>query len=221
MRVLYAIEESGRESYRDFHNRIRGFTDSHLCHLAAGSVVMAITEETPPCCSVIPFRNSKMALISLDDVHQPVEWPQEDGLSGIWFSEVGYPVIHHRTWPLGTRSPGVGLLTFFRKKKELDEKEFLNRWYNGHTPLTLEVHPNAGYVRNHVINSVPGDFPCWDGIVEEQYDPRWNLLNPIRFFGGSVLKMLPTMIRVYADVKGFIDYSSIHSYLTAEYRIKD
>ncbi len=220
MRVLYTIKESGKESYQEFCKRIRLFTEEQLMSLTGGSVVIALTEEPPPICSVIPFRRSKMALISLEEVHRPAQWPQPPGgVSDIWMSEAACPVIHHRTWPLGQRSPGVGLLTFFRKKKGLEEQEFLNRWHNGHTPLTLEVHPNVGYVRNRITENVSGGFPEWDGIVEEQYCPRSKLLNPAQFFGGSVLKMLPTMVRVYTDVKGFIDYNSIHCWLTAEYRL--
>jgi hypothetical protein len=59
-----------------------------------------------------------------------------------------------------------------------------------------------------------------DGIVEEQYDPPSDLLRPSRFFGGSLARMLPTMLEVYRDVRGFIDYPSIHTWLTAEYRLK-
>jgi hypothetical protein len=78
-------------------------------------------------------------------------------------------------------------------------------------------------VRNHVTGIFEPAGPGgdeWNGIVEEQYDPPDDLLKAARFFGGSIWNMLPTMLRVLRDVRGFIDYPSIQTWLTAEYRLK-
>ncbi len=223
MRILYLIRGEASENLSSFRDRVLDFTQKQLQSLASSAVV-AVTEETAPALSVIPFRKDPIALISLDGVAEDAKWPAPaTGFEGAYRSEVAFPVEHQRDWPLGERSPGVGLLTLFRKRRDISYEVFIKRWYEGHTPLTLEVHPNAGYVRNHVTGIFEPAGPegeKWNGIVEEQYDPPENLLKAARFFGGSIWNMLPTMLRVLRDVKGFIDYPSIQTWLTAEYRLK-
>jgi hypothetical protein len=243
MRILYTVRGTSSENRSDFRDRILAYARDALAPLAE-SAIIAVSEEAPPAHSMIPFRNDLMALVSLDGLPSEPSWPDPPpGFNGAWESEVAFPVVHERTWPLGERSPGAGLLTFLRRKEGLAEEEFLRRWFEGHTPLTLEVHPNVGYVRNRVLRTYPVAGPVaaeplaplsekpgesessgspepWDGIVEEQYAPSSDLLNPARFFGGSLFKMPRAMLRVYHDVKGFLDYPSIRSWLTAEYRLK-
>jgi len=221
MRVLYLIGGSRTEELVSFRDRILFFAEKSLLPLAE-SLVVAVTEEPPPRFSVIPFRKETMALISMEGVARNTDWPDEpEGFLGSFHSEAAFPVVHESKWPPGERSPGAGLLTLFRKKPGLSEEEFLKRWYLGHTPLTLEVHPNVGYVRNRVTGAFrlpAGDVYFPDGIVEEQYDPPADLIKPYRFFGGSVWKMVPVMMRVLLDIRGFIDCPSIRTWYTAEYR---
>lgn len=221
MRILTVIHGTETEDYPTFRKRILDFARKEWLHRCAETLVAAITEEKPPAFSVIPFRKEKTALISADGVDTGAGLPDPpEGFSGAWAAEVAFPVVHRRNWELGEPSPGAGFITLFRKKKGIGKEEFLQRWFEGHTPLTLEVHPNVGYVRNHVLESLTSDSPVWDGIVEEQYDPPADLLNPARFFGGNVWRMPATMLRVLRDVRGFIDFSSIRTWLTTEYRLK-
>ncbi len=227
MRILYLVRRPAGDDRRKFRDEVLDYTRQKLLSLA-DTAVLAVTEEPPPRVSVIPFRQDLIALISLDGVDELSLWPDPiRGFTGAYVGDVAYPVIHEQTWDTGQQSPGAGLLTLFRKKKGLEDEEFLRRWYEGHTPLTLEVHPNVGYVRNRVTGIWPAAGSAagpacvqWDGIVEEQYDPPENLLRPWNFFGGNLLRMPFTMLRVYRDIKGFIDYGSIETWLTREYRLK-
>ena len=59
----------------------------------------------------------------------------------------------------------------------------------------------------------------WDGIVEEQFKTRSDLLNPIRFFGH--LSIMPyRMWQVYSDTKGFLEYHTIEPYFASEIHLK-
>ena len=126
------------------------------------------------------------------------------------------PVAYNRTWGKTGLTPGVCLLTIFRKKKSISTDEFLDRWFNGHTPLSLQIHPLWHYSRNQVIDTGENVQAHYDGIVEEHCRTQSELLNPIKFFGGA-FSMLPNMIRTYFDVNGFLDYPSIEPYLVREY----
>jgi len=112
---------------------------------------------------------------------------------------------------------GVCLLTLFRKKKSLDLDTFIDRWHNGHTPLTLKIHPIYHYNRNEVTESLGNPPVLYDGIVEEHCLTRKELMNPFKFFAKSGLAPV-NMIKTYFDVKSFIDYKSIETYLVAEYQ---
>jgi hypothetical protein len=172
-----------------------------------------LTEEKPPLISVIPFRKEKIAALSFDMRPQSSIDDNIPGVAGSYLVEQALPVSYTRSWPARTRTPGACLLTLFRKKTQLSHDEFLHRWHNGHTPLSLEIHPLWHYSRNVVLESSGTHY---DGIVEEHCRTREAMLNPYQFFGGPV-RMLPNMIRVYMDVRGFLDYSSIEPYLVSEY----
>ena len=59
----------------------------------------------------------------------------------------------------------------------------------------------------------------FNGIVEEQMREERDLLNPFRFWGNPLV-ILPRMLKELYDTKSFIDYSSMETYLAAEYWVK-
>ena len=70
------------------------------------------------------------------------------------------------------------------------------------------------------MNEKWDDEDFWyDGIVEEHCRTRSELLNPTKFFKNTLM-MIPNMIRVYFDVRSFLDYSSVEPYFTSEYILK-
>ena len=129
------------------------------------------------------------------------------------------PVSYRKNWNDGEATPGACLLTLFSKKRNIDYETFINRWHNGHTPLSLRIHPLWNYVRNEVKEVLTKESPKFNGIVEEQTRMAADLLNPFRFFGNPLI-IIPRMITVYADTKSFIDYGTMETYLAAEYHIK-
>ncbi len=59
----------------------------------------------------------------------------------------------------------------------------------------------------------------YDGIVEEHFRLRKDLLNPFRFYGRPHI-IIPRMIRILIDILGFIDLRRIETYLVRETIIK-
>jgi len=212
---IYLIRGEERENYPEFSKRIL----SAVKMLTKDTrVSVTLTENKPPVLSVIPFRKNKIAAVSVSTpftqaLDRLVNIP---GFAGAYKVEKAFPVEYLRDWDPGTVTPGVCLLTLFRKKKNLDRDIFLHRWHNGHTPLTLEVHPIYHYNRNVVLETLTNDSEPFDGIVEEHVKKPSLLFNPVKFFGGP-LKMPRNMLRVYRDVNSFLDYKSIEPYLCREY----
>lgn len=228
MRVIYILRAPRRTDREVFCTYAKDTASNQLSDIAE-SVTLTLTQSPPPFFSIIPFRRDLIALITLDGVKEAL-WPVPGKyFAGAYLTDAAWPIANRRDWKLGDETPGVGLLTLFKRKKGISDEDFFKRWYEGHLQLTLELLPNSGYVRNHVSSifkeaGKPGDnsiIEAWDGIVEEQYNPKEELLKPSIFFGARRYPMIPTMIRIYRDVKGFIDYSSIQSWMTQEYRIKE
>ena len=141
-----------------------------------------------------------------------------DGYTGGYLVTEAVPVAYDKTWDDGVPTPGVCLLTLFHKKPGLDRDLFMSRWHDGHTPLSLRLHPLWNYSRNVVEEVITEGSHRYDGIVEEQFRKVSDLLNPFRFFGPP-FRVPGHMIEVYRDTRSFIDMKRIETYLATEYHI--
>lgn len=192
-----------------------------------GKLKVALTEYPPPGFAVIPFRHNLIATVSVSGKKEESEegrWgkilSEVEGFAGGYRVEHALPASYSREWPIEEPTPSPGLLTLFRKKQSLSEEEFVNRWYQGHTPLSFRIHPLWHYDRNRVLQTVVDTSEQFDGIVLEMARTAEDLIKPWRFFGGT-LRMPINMLRVYADINRFIDYGSIETYYTTEYILAD
>lgn len=218
---IYMVEGNTKETYEAFRQRIAAIVSVVHNELQPGAIKYTITESAPPRLSVIPFCKKKIAVISIyKSIRMPVQQLlNADGFRGAYHAEEAVPVAYDRHWKDGAVTPGVCLLTLFSKKKGLSYDLFIHRWHNGHTPLSLRIHPLWNYVRNEVKESITPNAPAFNGIVEEQLRTPADLLNPFRFFGNPFI-IIPRMITVYADTSSFIDYSTMETYLAVEYHVR-
>ena len=212
---------------------VAGFADAvtdvlapRLLERQPRQLALTFTAEPPPRLSLIPFRRAPLCMVSLGaDGGDPAPWVEvmSAALPGVRVAayrvDEAVPVGYQREWPDGVDTPGVGLLTLMRKPASLDQDAFIRRWHGHHTPLSLEIHPLWNYLRGVVEETLLPGSPPLDGIVEEHFRCREDLLNPVRFFGGP-LWMLPNMVRVGLDVKGFIDLTTIENYLVRERHLR-
>lgn len=216
---IYLIRGSSKESYGSFKRRIV----STLRSIARkfDRVKLTITEKEPPSFSIIPFKKSKISVISLygeGTMESETNLVNLQGFSGVYRVTEALPISYEKTWQDGEVTPGVCLLTLFRKKTNLDYPTFIDRWHNGHTPLSLKIHPLWHYNRNVVDQPLHEQSEHFDGIVEEHCKTSSELFNPFKFFGHPLI-VAQRMLKVYSDVRSFIDYPSIESYLVSEYYI--
>jgi hypothetical protein len=217
---IYLIRGSVKEDYIQFTERILQTANAVSEIVIPAALKVTLTCEPPPKLSVIPFRKSKIAVFSVykhDNVKIDLLMNSE-GFAGAFKVEEALPVSYEKTWADGQPTPGICLLTLFHRKPGIDYDNFIHRWHNGHTPLSLKLHPLWNYNRNVVLQTV-SENPAWyDGIVEEQTRTRAELLNPFKFFGNGLV-ILGNMLSVYTDTKSFLDYKKIETYLAAEYHI--
>ena len=206
------------ETYEGFNRRVQAICSKLMAEMDIMKMHYCITLAHPPSISIIPFRRMKIAAISVygkdetalkNALHLP-------GVDGIYNVEEALPVSYAQTWPDGSPTPGICMLTFFSKKKDITHDNFIDRWHNSHTPMSLRYHPLWHYNRNVVTQRLTESSPPFDGIVEEHVKTKSELLNPFKFFGPPQV-IIPRMINVYRDTKSFIDYPSMEVYLTQEY----
>ena len=216
---IYIIGPLADETRDEFSARLLEKVPS-LCAPVRPTALWLTLAVSPPRFHLIPFQDKKLAAVSIKGDKETYKDLFEgfSGLLGGYSVDEALPISYHRDWPALNASPGVGLLTLFRKKRNLEQATFIDRWHNGHTPLTLEIHPISHYVRNVVKEATIEASIPYDGIVEEHVRTSSDLLNPFRFFG-TPSRALVNMIRVYKDIRGFIDLSSIETFLVREYHL--
>lgn len=217
---IYLVRGKEGEDYRAFTDRIMQTGRDAVKALRPLALKITVTEAAPPRFSVIPFRKDKIAVISVYRDNSVTEdfFHDVEGISGAFKVDEAIPVSYRKEWPDGDPTPGVCLLTLFRRKPGINYNLFIHRWHNGHTPLSLKIHPLWNYNRNVVLQKMCDSDIWYDGIVEEQTRTRETLTNPFKFFG-SFPVIIGNMIAVYRDVSSFIHYKSIETYLTIEYHI--
>ena len=218
---IYLVQGEPQEYYSSFSERILSLAKELSESLSVDKLKVTYTKEAAPKLSIIPFKKKKIAAISVfkkdaDPVKSILEGP---GFVGGYVVEEAIPVGYSKSWQDASVTPGICLLTLFKQKKGLSHKDFIDRWHNGHTPLSLEIHPLWNYNRNVVKDILGNESPRWDGIVEEQFREKSELLNPVKFFGNPLI-MPYRMWQVYADTKSFLDYKSIEPYFAHEYWVK-
>ncbi len=220
VKTMYLLAGSDQESRADFAERIRQLLLAIVENPQLVALKYTITDIAPPMISVIPFSKSLLASISLyqEEYKLTESLSQASGFRGCYQVDEIFPIAYERDWPDGQATPGVNLVTLFKKRGDIDRNTFIDRWHNGHTPLSLKIHPMWNYSRNVVEKETTDRSSPFDGIVEEHFRTRSDLLNPFRFFG-NLIDIVPNMLKVYTDVKGFLDYPSIETYLASEYHL--
>ncbi len=221
VKLQYLLRAPAEEGAAAFRGRALALGERLLAQGPA-ALKLTFTAEDPPRLTMMPFRPDRIALVSVWDEAPPdaaasrwnaVLWPE--GVRAGYRVEESTPRAYRRDWPLCSDTPGGSMLTLLHRRHGLSDAEFLRRWHAGHSPLALEIHPLWNYVRNVVAAPVLPGSPPVCGIVEEQFRTRADLLDPARLFGGFT-RMVPNMVRVYRDVRGFLDLAALENYLVTE-----
>ena len=218
---IVLIKGLENETYIQFSERILSLGNSFFKDKDIVKLKVTLTVNPPPIFSVIPFTMKKIAAFSFyPSYNKQLEMLRnEPGFAGGYLVEEALPVVYDKNWKDGIITPGVCLLTLFRKKNGIDYDLFIDRWHNSHTPLSLKIHPLWNYNRNVVKEKLTDAFYEWDGIVEEHFRTTSDLMNPVKFFGNPLI-MVYNMLRVYFDTKSFLDYKTIEPYFATEIWIK-
>lgn len=219
-KYIFLIRGENTETYEDFTARMLDTANTMALLHKPDQVKLTVTASPPPAVSIIPFKKTRIAALSVYDPRKGFmdTMQRVKGLEGVYQVKEAIPVAYTKTWADHEPTPGVCLLTLFKQKKGIDYDTFIDRWHNSHTPLSLKLHPLWNYNRNVVVDRVKETTQPWDGIVEEHFKTASDLLNPFRFFGNP-LAIGYNMLRVYLDTKSFLDYKTIEPYLAREYHI--
>ena len=219
---MYVLRGNG-ESHVAWSDRMKQVAREAL-DLGPSKLQLTVTEASPPKLNLFPFKTQPIAIFNVyDEVDAPSRFTNllrgaASSVSG-YAVEEAYPVAYDRAWSDGEPTPSPILLTMLHKKAGVTKEEFIDRWHNGHTPLSLEIHPLWYYQRNVIVEPITEGAEPSDGIVLEACHTRGDLLNPTRFFGG-VFKMVPNMLRVAIDIGGFLDMKKTETYYATEYHLR-
>ena len=218
---LYIIRGLPSEDYKGFKDRIFKLSEEVRKKHGPEKLKICLTVKRPPRISIIPFKKKKIAVLSIYSKKGPFlqSIAGAEGYAGAYAVEEAIPAGYNKSWEDGSPTPGECLLTLFHKKPGIGQDTFIRRWHEGHTPLSLKLHPLWNYNRNVVKGLLSEDSPWYDGIVEEQVREASHLLNPFIFFGPP-LKVPLHMYQVLVDTRSFIDIKRIETYLATEIHLK-
>lgn len=220
---IYVLRGNG-ESHAAFAHRMRNEVSNQLLDLGPSKLSLTLTEAPPPKLALFPFKSAPVAIFCIhDEQDDPSRFTDmlanaASALSGYEVEE-SYPVEYEKSWSDGEPTPSPILLTVLHKKPGISSDEYIERWHGGHTPLSLEIHPLWYYQRNVIREPITQRADACDGIVLEACPTKSDLLNPARFFGGAI-KMVPNMLRVANDIKGFLDMKKVETYYCTEYHLR-
>ncbi len=220
---IYVLRGNG-ESHAAWATRMRQDLGQRLLSLGPSKLQLTVTEAPPPKLSLFPFKDQPIAIFNVygdsDDPSRFTDVLRDAATSVSGYAvEEAYPVNYDKSWPDGEPTPSPILLTMLQKKAGVSTQEFIARWHDGHTPLSLQIHPLWYYQRNVIREPLIEGSEHSDGIVIEACRTRRDLLNPTRFFGGG-LKMVPNMLRVAKDINGFLDMKKTETYYATEYHLR-
>ena len=220
---MYVLRGDG-ESHQAWADRMRNEVSQRLLGLQPSKLQLTVTETPPPKLTLFPFKSQPMAIFNVyDDAADHTRFSEalQSSASSVSGYEVeeAYPVAYDKAWSDGEPTPSPILVTMLRKKAGISTDEFTRRWHDGHTPMSLEIHPLWYYQRNVVREAVTDGADPSDGIVLEACRTRGDLLNPTRFFGGA-LKMVPNMLRIASDINGFLDMRKTETFYATEYHLR-
>jgi hypothetical protein len=189
----------------------RDAIERRLDGIALARATVHTTEHVPPRISLVPFRRTPFALISLVGGDTALG-AAKAALAKLPGELEGYAV--DEAVPIEPApNARATLVTLFRQRPGLDRATFLSRWHGEHTPMALEIHPAVGYVRNVVREALlPGSSP-WDGIVTEEFADERDVTT-LRLFGRGP-RALWNAARVGRHVSTFLDLASVETYLAA------
>ncbi|MGB5812936.1 MAG: hypothetical protein WBG86_20555 [Polyangiales bacterium] len=220
---IYVLRSEG-ENHRAFRDRMRGEVSGQLLALNPTKLSLTVTEAPPPKFALFPFKREPVATFAIhDEQSDPSRFTEVlvragGALSGYEVEE-SFPVEYEKTWGDGEATPTPILLTVLHKKPGISFEEYIERWHGGHTPLSLQIHPLWYYQRNVISQPITEGADACDGIVLEACPTKQDLLNPVRFFGGA-LEMVPNMLRVASDIKGFLDMKRVETFYCTEYLLR-
>lgn len=183
--------------------------------IAIERAIVHATLRAPPRVTLVPFRRTPIALVSLRGTESALTAARASlaklpGRLEGWEVDESIPVAR-------TAHVATTLLTLFRRSPRIEPALFRTRWFDEHTPMTLEIHPVIGYVRNVALRPLLEGSAPWDGIVTEDFAEERDLVT-LRLFGTGP-KALLNAIRVGRHVRSFLDLKTIETYLVTERRL--
>lgn len=227
-KLIYALWRRPDEALEGLAQRLLDDVAPALCD--AGALGLRVNVEAPEAAAMrwgagpggsLLFATIGVWLASIDE-HQIVD--EHLGPLGVrWAAHLvteSVPLAYERIgWPLGTRSPGVSIVTLFHKRSGLSDEQFFEVWHGEQTPISFELHPITLYMRNAVWRVLPVGAEPFRGIVEECLPSLEHLLDLDRFYGagGDQARLKANLERSAAVHNRFTDMETMQMVPCHEY----
>jgi hypothetical protein len=117
----------------------------------------------------------------------------------------------------GARTSGFANVVLLRRRADMDEAFWLDRWQLHQTSVAIETQSTFGYTQNWVVRTLTPDAPGIAGIVEELF-PTEAIADLHAFFGAADDDDLKDRLsRMVASTSAFGANENIDSVATSRY----
>ena len=223
-KLVYLLHASTSVPGPDLRSSLVEKAEPELRAAGATQVTVAVADEDVAAGEGIAIRKSEVPLRAMVSF-----WLQtaddraacEEAMAARVDSIEGYLVAESRPLvyqpPVGERCQGASLVTCIRKRADISQEEFFDRWNIEHRQVALEIQSTFTYVRNAVVRTLTADARAWDGIVEEGF-PIEALTNPQVWYDcDSEEEYRKRLRRMIDSVNAFLDLERLESVPMSEY----
>lgn len=126
-----------------------------------------------------------------------------------WEVETTEPVVPPPS-AAGQRADGLANVALIRRRDDIDDAEFVQRWQGDHTEVALETQSTTGYAQHRVVRGLEPRTPVLHAIVEETF-PLTAMTDMHVFYGtgGDDEELGRRMTTMMESVARFADDSRI------------
>lgn len=222
-KLVYLLHCPGEESGAELRTALRSQAVPALRKAGASRITLAVNDEdvSENQVAIVKSEPPIRAMVSFWMENADDRAACESALRTHAQQLAGYLVVESRPQlhepPVGTRAPGVSLVTRIHKLPDLPYEDFIRIWNDDHKIVAVETQSTFAYVRNAVVRRLTPEGVDCEGIVEESF-PIGALTDPKVFYDCSSDEELKQRLgRMMESVNRFLDLKPLESTPMSEY----
>jgi hypothetical protein len=226
LKIMVCMKRKSKHSSENLHQAVRSFLKDY--QEGFERITFAQEDEAVAAAQPIKIVNTshpKDAVMTVWCDHPFLLEPFYKGLSDLVDAYQVYTAVESQPIamkPKVGRVRGMCQIALIKKPKDMERKQWLQRWLGDHTKVAVETQSNFSYRQNIIQDAdTDGDWPVMDAIIEENFPEEAMTRRDVFFdakddeekYKANEKKMIDSCLR-------FIDFEKFDCIPMSEYIIK-